>query len=234
MIQMPALPDDYPALLERLKRDIASARTRAALAVNAELIELYWRIGKEILERQGRQGWGAKIIDQLAVDLRHEFPEMKGLSARNLKYMRALAAAWPEQQIVSQPVAQLPWGHICRLLDKLDDPASQLWYAQSAVEHGWSRKVLEHHIATGRYGREGKAGRKSAPHRRARVGRKESPDRDACQGRRGHWPRVHDRYRAGRQRAEARRQGRQGPHGSHIRGRFIAGSHPADPNFEEI
>jgi predicted nuclease of restriction endonuclease-like (RecB) superfamily len=158
MIQMPALPDDYPALLERLKRDIASARTRAALAVNAELIELYWRIGKEILERQDRQGWGAKIIDRLAADLRHEFPGMKGLSTTNLKYMRHFAACWPDGQIGPQPVGQLPWGHIRYLLDKLPDSGdARLWYAQETVEHGWSRKVLEHHIATGRYEREGKA-----------------------------------------------------------------------------
>jgi predicted nuclease of restriction endonuclease-like (RecB) superfamily len=143
----PTLPDGYPQLLARLKREIGAARTRAALAVNDELIGLYWRIGNEILERQEREGWGAKIIDRLATDLRQEFHAMKGLSARNLKYMRQFAAAWPERAIVPQPVAQLPWGHVRCLLDKLDDPAARLWYAQHAVEHAWSRKLLEHHIA---------------------------------------------------------------------------------------
>ena len=151
------LPDGYPQLLERLKGEIASARTRAALAVNEELIKLYWRLGREIIEREGRDGWGASVTKRLSLDLRHEFPEMTGLAERNLRYMRDFARAWPDASIWQQPVAKLPWGHICRLLDKLDDPAARLWYAQSTVEYGWSRKVLERHIATGRYEREGKA-----------------------------------------------------------------------------
>jgi predicted nuclease of restriction endonuclease-like (RecB) superfamily len=151
------LPDDYPELLGRLKREIGAARTRAALAVNTELIGLYWRLGKEIIEREGRDGWGVSVTKRLSSDLRHEFPEMTGLAERNLRYMRDFARAWPDASIWQQPVAKLPWGHICRLLDKVDDPAARLWYAQSVVEHGWSRKVLEHHIATGRYEREGKA-----------------------------------------------------------------------------
>jgi predicted nuclease of restriction endonuclease-like (RecB) superfamily len=157
MAGTPALPDDYPQMLAQLKREIGAARTRAALAVNEELIGLYWRIGGEILTRQERDGWGGKVIDRLASDLRAEFPEMKGLSVRNLEYMRQFAASWPDGQIAPQPVAQLPWGHIRCLLDKVDDRAARLWYAQSAIEDGWSRKVLEHHIATGRYEREGKA-----------------------------------------------------------------------------
>ena len=109
------LPDDYPQLLKRLKAEISSARTRAALAVNEELIKLYWRIGMEILARQERDGWGGKVIDRLASDLRAEFPEMRGLSVRNLEYMRQFAASWPDSQIPPQPVAQLPWGHYADL-----------------------------------------------------------------------------------------------------------------------
>jgi predicted nuclease of restriction endonuclease-like (RecB) superfamily len=157
MVRSPALPDDYPELLERLKREIGAARSRAVLAVNTELIGLYWRIGKEILEREDREGWGTGVTKRLSSDLRREFPDITGLAERNLRYMRDFARAWPDEAIWQQPVARLPWGHICRLLDKLKDPAARLWYAQSAVEHGWSRKVLEHHIATGRYEREGKA-----------------------------------------------------------------------------
>jgi predicted nuclease of restriction endonuclease-like (RecB) superfamily len=157
MATTPTLPDDYPQLLERLKREISSSRTRAAFAVNTELIGLYWRLGREIIEREGRDGWGASVTKRLSLDLRREFPEMTGLAERNLRYMRDFARAWPDESIWQQPVAKLPWGHICRLLDKLDDPAARLWYAQSTVEYGWSRKVLEHHIATGRYEREGKA-----------------------------------------------------------------------------
>jgi predicted nuclease of restriction endonuclease-like (RecB) superfamily len=157
MVRTPALPDDYPELLERLKHEISSARTRAALAVNEELIGLYWRLGREIHEREEAEGWGARVVPTLSRDLRSAFPEMTGLAERNLRYMRDFARAWPEQEMLPQAVAKLPWGHVRCLLDKLDDPAARLWYAQSAVQDGWSRKVLEHHIATGRYEREGKA-----------------------------------------------------------------------------
>jgi len=152
-----ALPSDYPELLERLKREIGAARTRAALAVNTELIGLYWRIGREILTRQEQEGWGSKVIERLSRDLRQEFPEMRGLSVRNLYYMRRFAASWPDSQIVQQPVAQLPWGHSVVLIDKLDIATERDWYARHAVEDGWSRKLLEHHIATCRHEREGRA-----------------------------------------------------------------------------
>jgi predicted nuclease of restriction endonuclease-like (RecB) superfamily len=96
--------------------EIGAARTRAALAINEELIELYWRIGTEILARQERDGWGGKVIDRLASDLRAEFPEMRGLSVRNLEYMRQFAASWPDSPIPPQPVAQLPWGLVQLIL----------------------------------------------------------------------------------------------------------------------
>ncbi|HET7415660.1 MAG TPA: PDDEXK nuclease domain-containing protein [Arthrobacter sp.] len=79
---------------------------------------------------------------QLAADLKAEFPDMSGLSYRNLQYMRAFSAAWTDEPIVQQVVAQLPWGHITTLLDKLDDSAARQWYAAAAVEYGWSRNVL--------------------------------------------------------------------------------------------
>jgi predicted nuclease of restriction endonuclease-like (RecB) superfamily len=117
MAQTPALPDDYPELLERLEAEISSARTRAALAVNEELIGLYWRLGREILERQEQEGWGTRVTTRLSADLREAFPEMRGLSVRNLVYMRQFAASWPDSQIAPQPVAQLPWGHnLCHSL----------------------------------------------------------------------------------------------------------------------
>lgn len=111
-------PADYPQFLTDVKARIAAARTRAALAVNSELIKLYWEIGREILDREQREGWGAKVINRLAADLRREFPDMTGLSLRNLRYMRAFARAWPGESpssIVQQPVAQLPWGHYADL-----------------------------------------------------------------------------------------------------------------------
>ncbi|HWE38502.1 MAG TPA: PDDEXK nuclease domain-containing protein [Isosphaeraceae bacterium] len=150
-------PEGYAALLGELKERIRSARLRAALAVNRELVLLYWQIGREILARQGAEGWGTKVIDRLAADLRLEFPDMTGLSARNLKYMRAFGAAWPDEAIVQQAAAQIPWFHNCILLDKLKSPEERLWYIRSTIEHGWSRNVLVMWIESGLYHRQGKA-----------------------------------------------------------------------------
>jgi hypothetical protein len=110
---------EYKEWLNELKGRVEQARQRALLSVNRELVGLYWQIGRDILERQQRQGWGAKVIDRLASDLRSAFPDMKGFSPRNLKYMRALAEAWPGGEFVQQAAAQLPWFHLCTLLDKL-------------------------------------------------------------------------------------------------------------------
>jgi predicted nuclease of restriction endonuclease-like (RecB) superfamily len=102
-------PTGYADWLAELKTRIHSAQQRAALAVNRELLRLYWQIGRDILERQRREGWGANVIDRLAHDLRTAFPDMKGFSRANLVYMRAFAEAWPETAIVQQAVGQLPW-----------------------------------------------------------------------------------------------------------------------------
>jgi predicted nuclease of restriction endonuclease-like (RecB) superfamily len=150
-------PADYAAWLAELKARIRTARQRAALVVNHELVLLYWQIGRDILARQGREGWGAKVIERLAQDLRSAFPEMKGFSPRNLKYMRAFAEAWPEATIVQGALAQLPWYHHLALLDKLHDPETRCWYAAKAIEHGWSRNVLVMQIETGLKERSGQA-----------------------------------------------------------------------------
>lgn len=147
----------YRDLLVQLKTRIRTAQIRAAVAVNQELVQLYWGIGKEILTRQEKHGWGAKIIEQLGTDLRRAFPEMRGLSPRNIKYMRAFAEAWPEESIVQQAVAQLPWGHNVRLLDMVKKPAERLWYTEQAIQHGWSRNVLVLQIESRLYRRQGKA-----------------------------------------------------------------------------
>lgn len=151
------IPDDYPELLEQLKDRIRTAQVRAALSVNRELVVLYWQIGREILTRQQQSGWGSKVIDRLSKDLRREFPGTKGFSTRNLKYMRAFAEAWPEEPIVQQAAAQIPWFHNCVLLDKVKDAQQRLWYVQQTVESGWSRNVLVHQIDTGLYARQGQA-----------------------------------------------------------------------------
>ncbi|TCU50110.1 PDDEXK nuclease domain-containing protein [Curtobacterium sp. PhB146] len=144
----PALPENYAATLDALKKRVQSARFTAQRRVNTELVRLYWQIGAMILDRQQTAGWGSGLVDQLARDLRTAFPEMKGFSRRNVFYMRSFAAAWPGPEVVQQPVAQLPWGHITVLLGRLDGRERRDRYAAQALEHGWSRNVLEHHVAT--------------------------------------------------------------------------------------
>jgi predicted nuclease of restriction endonuclease-like (RecB) superfamily len=151
------LPQGYAELLGQLKERIRSAQLRAAIAVNRELVLLYWQIGREILTRQGHEGWGAKVIDRLAADLRRSFPEMTGLSPRNLKYMRAFGEAWPDEAIVQAPLAQITWYHNIALLEKLRTEQQRLWYAHATIERGWSRNVLVHWIESDLFERQGKA-----------------------------------------------------------------------------
>jgi predicted nuclease of restriction endonuclease-like (RecB) superfamily len=125
-----ASPEGYEPFLKDLKERIRTAQVRAALAVNRELVLLYWSIGRDILTRQKQHGWGAKIIDRLAANLHKAFPEMTGLSPRNLKYMRAFAEAWPDDQIVQAPLAQITWYHNIALVEKLNAPEERLWYAR--------------------------------------------------------------------------------------------------------
>ena len=150
-------PPGYPALLKEIKDRIHSAQLRASFAVSRELVVLYWSIGREILQRQDVEGWGAKVIDRLAKDLGAEFPGVEGFSPRNLKYMRSLAEAWPDAEIVPQLVALLPWGHLRVLLDRLKDREAREWYLRAAVEYGWSRNILVHQITSRLHEREGKA-----------------------------------------------------------------------------
>jgi predicted nuclease of restriction endonuclease-like (RecB) superfamily len=149
--------EGYDDLLRDLKERIRAAQVRAALAVNSELVLLYWRAGRDIVAEQQKRGWGAKVVDRLAADLRRAFPEMKGFSPRNLKYMRALAEAYPDEEFVQQLVAQIPWGHNLKILDAVSDSAEREWYIRQTIEHGWSRSVLVHQIESGLYSRQGKA-----------------------------------------------------------------------------
>src|ERR1039458_137792 len=154
------VPADYPQFLDEVKARVASARAQAVLAVSDLVLAAYWEIGTGILAREHREGWGAKVIERLAADLRREFPDMKGLSPRNLRYMRDFARAWPAESVremLQQPAARLPWGHHMVLLDKLSEPDARLWYASYAAEHGCSRKVLEAQIASDLRARHGAA-----------------------------------------------------------------------------
>src|SRR5436309_5369549 len=151
------LPRDYAEVFAELKQRIERERLRAVLSANVAMVLLYWDIGKMILERQGRTGWGAKVIDRLSHDLRDTFPGMKGFSPRNLKYMRAFAAAWPDRAIVQQLAAQIPWFHHCLLLDRVADPAHREWYVRQTVQRGWSRSILALQIDGCAHERHGKA-----------------------------------------------------------------------------
>jgi len=147
----------YDRFLSGIKERIRTAQVKAVLAANAELILHYWEIGQDILANQHGQGWGAKVIDRLSADLQQAFPKLGGYSVRNLKYMRALAEAWPDRSIVQQLVAQIPWGHNCTLLDRVKDEATRTFYIQNTIQHGWARSVLAHHIDTKLHTRLGRA-----------------------------------------------------------------------------
>jgi predicted nuclease of restriction endonuclease-like (RecB) superfamily len=148
---------DYADWLAQLKRDIAESRGRAALAVNRELILLYWRIGRSILDKQARLGWGARVVERAAGDLRREFPDMKGFSRTNLLYMKSFAASYPEEQFVQQVAGQIPWFHNCVIIDKIKEPNEREWYIRQTIASGWSRNVLVMQIESGLYGRKGRS-----------------------------------------------------------------------------
>lgn len=154
----PDLPSDYSAALTTLKGLVREAQYRAQRVVNTAMIELYWSIGRTILDRQANEPWGSKVLDRLARDLRAEFPHMKGFSRTNVYNMRAFAAAWNrEEPIVQTPSGQLSWSHNVVLLNKLDDHELRRWYASRAVQHGWSVAALEHQILTSLHTRTGAA-----------------------------------------------------------------------------
>ncbi|WP_341816767.1 YhcG family protein [Wolbachia endosymbiont (group A) of Agelastica alni] len=148
---------EYTEFLEQLKDHIATNRYKAALAVNSKLILLYHYIGTEILKRQREHGWGAKVIDQLSKDLRNAFPDMKGFSIQNLKYMRRFAGEYSENEIGQQAVDQLPWGHNIVIMYEIKNKEERFWYIKKSREHGWSRNILSMQIETNLYKREGKA-----------------------------------------------------------------------------
>ncbi len=152
-----AVPVGYAELLTDLKERIETAQLRASRSVNRELVLLYWQIGRDILTRQERESWGTKVIDRLAADLKRAFPDTRGFSPRNLKYMRAFAETWPDEAIVQQLVAQIPWGHNVRILDYVKDPSRREWYVRATLQYGWSRDILVHQIESRLHERQGNA-----------------------------------------------------------------------------
>ena len=151
------MPHSYVAMLTELKQRIRHERLRVVLASNAAMVLLYWDIGQSVLNKQTAEGWGARVIDRLSADLRQAFPDMKGFSPRNLKYMRSFAATWADRSIVQELLAQLTWYHNIALLEKLSEPDQRLWYARKTLEHGWSRNILTVQIELQAITRQGKA-----------------------------------------------------------------------------
>ncbi len=158
---MEKIDKSYIDTLNTLKQKIKTVQLKASLAVNSEMLLLYWEIGKTILEKQEQEGWGAKIIDNLSRDLRVSFPEVKGFSVRNLKYMRKFAETYPDSQFMQQLLHKLPWGHNVILIDKVKSPEERLWYANKAMEHGWSRNILVYQIESRLYQRQAVANKTS-------------------------------------------------------------------------
>ncbi|QPZ38404.1 PDDEXK nuclease domain-containing protein [Paramicrobacterium chengjingii] len=149
---------NYAMTLDELKRHVRAARFQAQRKANTELLMLWWKLGRTILQRQSTEQWGTGILHRLAHDLRAEFPSMKGFSVANLRYMRRFTIAWPNEGLIRQrPVGELPWGHIIELLDKLQDRELRDWYAEKDVVNGWSRPVLAHQITTKLHERESAA-----------------------------------------------------------------------------
>lgn len=137
------MSDAYLKFIEEVKSEIQKQRISVVLNANSSMICLYWNIGRGILKKQEEEGWGAKIIDRMAKDLKDAFPEMSGFSPRNIKYMRKFAESWPDFEIVQRVVAQIPWRTNISLMDKLKDEESRIWYAYKVIENGWSKTILD-------------------------------------------------------------------------------------------
>ena len=152
-----SVPVDYGATLKIIKQRVLRERVRVVLAANSAMVLLYWDIGCLILERQTGEGWGTKVIDRLARDLRQAFPDMQGFSTRNLQFMRRFAEEFRDASIVKQLVSLLPWGHVIRLVQHVKEPEVREWYMREAIRQGWSRSVLEIQLLGNAYQRRGKA-----------------------------------------------------------------------------
>lgn len=161
--------DDYRQWIVSIKERVQASQIKAAVAVNRELLELYWFLGEQIIEKQKSSHWGDGFLKQMSLDLSSEFPVIKGFSYRNLKSIRQWYRFWQDdhsigQQLVSQLdaegkqlVAQIPWGHNILIIQKLNSPDDALFYVRKTIENNWSRAVLAHQIESGLHLREGQA-----------------------------------------------------------------------------
>ncbi len=151
------MSDSYRGFIGEIKSKIKHERLKAVLSANKSMILMYWQIGKSILERQEKEGWGTKVIDRMSHDLKEEFADILGFSPRNLKYMRKFADVWKDYELVQRTVAQIPWRSNITLLDKLKEPELRLWYAQKTIENGYGKDMLIFQIESQLHLREGKS-----------------------------------------------------------------------------
>ena len=149
--------NEYKELISGIKFQIKNSRQKALLAVNEQLLILYWNIGNIILEYQDKSGWGAKVVDSIAKEIKLEFQDLKGFSPRNLKYMRKFALEYKNLEFVQQVVAQIPWSHNVVLMDRIVDVNKRIWYMNKVVENGWSRNVLINQIESNLFERQDSA-----------------------------------------------------------------------------
>ena len=153
--------EDYKIWLIELKSKIQKSQIKAALSVNAELIMLYWELGKQIAGKQEQVKWGSKFIEQLALDLKKEFPEMNGFSKTNLIYCRKFFQFYSQSsdfiEFGEQVVHQIPWGHHLLIMKKVKTLQEAYFYIQETIENNWSRSILSIQIESGLYKRQGKA-----------------------------------------------------------------------------
>ncbi len=144
---------DYKSIFLDLKEKVLVSQQKAIQSVNRELVVLYWEVGNVILQHQSKKGWGAKIIDALSEDLRKTFPNIKGFSVRNLKYMRQFASNYTDVVFVQEVLAQMSWYHNITLIQKIKGEDARKWYTSKSIENGWSQTVLVHQIESDLYGR---------------------------------------------------------------------------------
>ena len=148
---------EYKIWINELKNQVRSVQIKAAITVNSALIEFYWELGKMIYEKQEFYNWGDKLIDKISLDLKEEFPEIKGFSTRNLKYIRNFHSFYNNSIIRQQLVAQIPWGHNILIFSKSKDIKEAHFYIQQTIENNWSRDILALQIKTNLFERKGKA-----------------------------------------------------------------------------
>ncbi len=153
------IPDiHYKNWLKSLKHKIKSAQLKAAVTVNTQLLELYWDLGKDIAQKQQEANWGDAILEQLSIDLRLAFPDMKGFSRRNLYAIKQWYSFFStESEFVPQPVAQIPWGHNRLIVSKIKNTEEALFYCKTTLQNSWSRDQLEIAIKNNYFETKGKS-----------------------------------------------------------------------------